>query len=100
LKVRSQNENEYNETDEWNDNGEPEDRTDGLDDEQQLVDSVVTVVKEESVSVVVKSPIRIATWEWCKGITCQTRGILNLGHRRPLVQRGGINKGIHPSRFS
>ncbi|KAG0291620.1 hypothetical protein BGZ97_005834 [Linnemannia gamsii] len=27
LKVRSQNENEYNETDEWNDNGEPEDRT-------------------------------------------------------------------------
>ncbi|KAG0287530.1 hypothetical protein BGZ96_008553 [Linnemannia gamsii] len=88
LSSRSQNENEYNEPDEWKDNRKTEDRTDALNVDKQQVGGVVAVVEEMSVSVVIESPIRIAAWDWCNDAACQTWGILNFGHRRPLIQRG------------
>lgn len=73
LSAQSQNENEYNEPDEWKDNGETEDGTAALNVEKQQVGDVVAVVEEEAnVSVVVEYPIRIVAWDWCQDAACQT----------------------------
>lgn len=119
LNIRAQNSNEYNEPDEWKDNGETEDLdvfdeerqqvnesdewrddseiedSDVFDDEQQQADGAVSVKEEASTAVVGETRmtrIRIRAQDWCSGTFCQTKGILTCGHRRLLIQRGGNSK--------
>lgn len=81
----------YNESNEWNDDRD----TKGADDfnrEQQQADSVVVVKEEESMSVVGETRmtrIRVRAQDWCSGTFCPTKGILNFGHRKHLIRRGG-----------
>ncbi|KAF9121555.1 hypothetical protein BGW39_010440 [Mortierella sp. 14UC] len=86
LYVRGQNENEYNEPDEWKDDDEEDD--DGVAALQ--MDGLA--IKEETLSVSmadeITSVIKVEAKDWCKDSSCQTKGILNEGHRRRLIQRG------------
>ncbi|KAF9339036.1 hypothetical protein BGZ91_007221 [Linnemannia elongata] len=81
----------YNESNEWKDDRD----TKGADDfnrEQQQADSVVVVKEEGSMSVVGETRmtrIRVRAQDWCSSTFCPTKGILNFGHRKHLIQRGG-----------
>lgn len=94
LNIRAQNSNEYNEPNEWGDDGETED-ADVFDEEQQQVDGVVSAKEKESMSAVGETRmtrIRIGAQDWCSGTYCQTKGILTCGHRRLLILRGGNSR--------